>query len=298
MIALNIYSSFKSIRATSKTSYPFIYNLLNKKINSLQLKFICPFCREESKENLFRRTKPEFDDIGILFRCKCELPKKYDDYKININKINKLLNKRTDIIELKFDDDIFERLELIINNNFSELYNFDENDITLFEDEKEYVNKYSVDKQVWAKVKSKNYDFNIYEYNKLKKIPNALINGIQAYNLRKALTQLSLKMNSSSKRKGNIDLVVCDIYVNSDVPLINKIEKLNPQFVKFIENYKSKDTLPQEKSNCDEILALGHFCKSNNLLMDDLCQFISLVDFCKNYNLELSELKEIVSQNR
>lgn len=298
IIAINIYSSFKSIRSIPKSKYPLIHKLLSEKKHSLQLKFNCPFCNYETKKAFFKKTKPYSYEMEIetLSECNCNFPERYDDVEVNINKIYTLLKEKNKLVQLKLDNDALNKIEEYIKKNFSEFYHFEKDYISFFEEENEFDTKNTIDKHIWSKIKNNDYKFNDYEYNKLKKTPNAVVNGIKIYNLKKVLDNLKFKIKKINTYQNNIEPMIYKGSIYIDFKFLESIYNLNSSFIDYIKNYKNKKTLPKT-GDIDEVLALGHFCKSNNLLMEDVCQYISLLEYCKKYDIEVHEIKEIIAQN-
>ena len=90
IIAINVYSSFESIRKDLKKSeYPYLYEFINQKKYSLEFKSFCPICKKNISYKSFKKVKPSSYDLelGKISLCNCNYPSKYNHNNIPNNSI-------------------------------------------------------------------------------------------------------------------------------------------------------------------------------------------------------------------
>ncbi len=292
IIAINVFSSFKSIRTISKKTFISLYEIVNEKNHPLELKIKCPFCELESILSLFKRGKPFWHDLRIYktSNCNCSFPKSNNYSSSYLKKISHLLNVKEELVLLDFNEVILKELNIFAEENFLDFYMF-ENDSKVIYDEVKEFKACNIEKEIWAKIKNNNLEFNGYLLNKLKKTPNSLTKGLKINSLNTVIQNLSLDFTYSNFETLKIDVVS---NTNNDFDLY----KINPGLINYVHDYKQKkQAQDSEEFDKNEVLALGYYCKSENITMENLYKYNSLLRFCKQHNIELHEMQELAVQH-
>jgi hypothetical protein len=303
ILAINIFSSYKSINKISKKQYPNIKELLNQQKYALEFKVTCPFCGDETNIKFYSRTQPYSYKYQICdtLKCDCKIPSFHfrfeDKQDYNLQLIAKLFNTPP-LIMPTLNENQINQLCLYANEKFPELYSFKSNPLRIYDEEKEFSMKpfKFIDKQIWKKIKEGKSNFNSYEKNIISKIPNSQILGVEIYSLRTIIQNITIVLrveyDQKSTRFEQAQIQIAHEYQKKF------ISKINPQLISYVQNYETQKAVSGDSSSTkasqsdNDLLALGHFCKAENITMEDLCQLKSMLDFCKQNSLDLYDLKE------
>lgn len=294
IIAINIYSSFDSIRNKFKKSeYPYLFEFISQKKHSLQFKSFCPFCKKDIYFKSFKKVKPySYDlELGKVSKCNCNYPSRYNsvDY---IEKINNIINPTNNFSIINLKNEIIEKLKNYTKEKYPNLYKIDNNSFTIYEKEKDF-EMCNIDKRIWSKIKINDFDFNSNELSKLKKIPNAVVYGMTFYSLESLIEDLEIIPKEKYVEVNDISYPTIELYINIKNEYLYELFKVNSQLINFIKNYQ-KNVPKVEETNQNEILALGYYCKSQKVTMNDIDKFIALSDFCNIHNINFDEIKELI----
>jgi hypothetical protein len=158
----------------------------------------------------------------------------------------------------------------------------------------------NIDKKIWSKIKMNNYnyhDFTFNEQSQLKRIPNALVCGMTFYSLESIIENLEIIVNEKYIKTNNIEYPsTIELSINIKNKYLYESHKVNSQLINFIKNYQKKVTQVEE-TNQDEILALGYYCKSQKVNMNDIDKFVALSNFCNMHNIDFNEIKNLIINN-
>lgn len=300
IVAINIYSSFKSVRNNiKKSTYPNLFNLISKEKYSLQFKSFCPFCKKDISLNSFKKSKPYISDLEInrISKCDCNYPSREDKSLEYIQKMNLIINPNADYLEISFENNYQEELKKYTKEKYPNFFNMNNNQLSIYEDETEF-QVCSIDSQVWAKIKKNDFNFNYYEISKIEKIPNALLDGIKIYSLDYVIENLGTIIKEKLIEVNAEGYKIHEAFVYCKSNYFEELFCVNPQLISYIQNYQKKEIKSVEKElDQAEVLALGYYCKSQNITMNDIDKYKSLSDFCDMHNIYFDEIKELISNN-
>ena len=140
-------------------------------------------------------------------------------------------------------------------------------------------------------------DFTFDEQSKLRRIPNALVYGMTFYSLESLIEDLEIIANEKYIEVNNISYsTTIELSINIKDKYLYEFYKVNSQLINFIKNYQKKVTQVEE-TNQDEILALGYYCKSQKVTINDIDKFIALSNFCNMHNIDFNEIKDLIINN-
>ena len=303
IIAINVYSSFESIRKDLKKSeYPYLYEFINQKKYSLEFKSFCPICKKNIHYKIFKKVKPSSYDLelGKISLCNCNYPSKYNHNNIEyIEKIINILNPNNNFSIINIKNEIIEKLKNYTKEKYPNFYKFDNDSFTIYEKENDF-KMCNIDKKIWYKIKMNHYNYNDFtfdEQSKLRRIPNALVYGMTFYSLESIIENLEIIVNEKYIKTNNIEYPsTIELSINIKNKYLYESYKVNSQLINFIKNYQKK--VPQvEETNQDEILALGYYCKSQKVNMNDIDKFVALSNFCNMHNIDFNEIKNLIINN-
>ena len=301
IIAINVYSSFESIRKDLKKSeYPYLYEFINQKKYSLEFKSSCPICKKNIHYKTFKKVKPSSYDLELdkISLCNCNYPSRYNSIEY-IEKINNIINPTNNFSIIKFKNELIKKLKNYTKEKYPNFYKIDNDSFTIYEKEKNF-KACNIDKKIWSKIKMNNYnyhDFTFNEQSQLKRIPNALVCGMTFYSLESLIEDLEIIANEKYIEVNNISYsTTIELSINIKDKYLYEFYKVNSQLINFIKNYQKK--VPQvEETNQDEILALGYYCKSQKVTINDIDKFIALSNFCNMHNIDFNEIKDLIINN-
>lgn len=300
IIAINIYSSFESIRNNLKKSeYPYLLELINQKRYSLQFKSFCPICKKNISYKSFKKVKPSSYDLELvkISTCNCNYPSRYNSIEY-IEKINNIINPTNKFSIIYLKNEIIEKLKNYTKEKYPNFYKIDDDSFSIYEKEKDF-KMCNIDKKIWYKIKMNNYnyhDFTFNEQSQLRRIPNALVCGMTFYSLESLIEDLEIITNEKYIEVNSISYPTIELSINIKNKYLCEFYKVNSQLINFIKNYQKK--VPQvEETNQDEILALGYYCKSQKVTMNDIDKFVALSNFCNMHNIHFNEIKDLIINN-
>lgn len=117
------------------------------------------------------------------------------------------------------------------------------------------------------------------------------------YSLESLIEDLEIIANEKYIEVNNISYsTTIELSINIKDKYLYEFYKVNSQLINFIKNYQKK--VPQvEETNQDEILALGYYCKSQKVTINDIDKFIALSNFCNMHNIDFNEIKDLIINN-
>lgn len=299
IIAINIYSSFKSIRNNlNKSEYPYLLELINQKRYSLQFRSFCPICKKNISYKSFKKVKPYSYDLELekITKCNCNYPSRNNSIEY-IEKINNIINPTDNFSITNLENEIIEKLKNYTKEKYPNFYKIDNDSFTMYEEEKDF-KQFNIDKKIWAKIKMNNYNYNDFTFNEqsqLKKIPNVLVCGMTFYSLKSIIEDLEINTKNIYIDINDISYSTIELFINIKKKYAY-VYKVNSQLIDFIKNYQKK--VPKvEETNQDEILALGYYCKSQKVTMNDIDKFVALSNFCNMHNIDFNEIKDLITNN-
>ena len=271
---------------------------------AMNLKLTCPFCETDTNIRHNRRTLDRYFSTGL--KCDCKFPRlsyilEKDNPSYNVQLINKLLNSKLAIPTI--DKSIINKLHIYAKEKFPEFYSFQSNKKT-YTEQKEFIPKTYVDKHIWSKVKQGQLKFNDYEMHLINKIPNATTRLTTLYDLNTYINNLEITMKSQLIKLDTEHQHTEDACITNQENKPQTEYIINPKFISYIENYETKKTTETTEQSINisqsnhELFALGNFCKSEGITMENLCQLKSMLNFCERHNIELYDLKKFHLSNQ
>jgi len=227
-------------------------------------------------------------DLKEILTCNCSLPNRWNNYTIDdLMLIYKLVNPNNKLTHPNLSNKAIETLKTYTKEKYSKFYTFSENYIKIYNDDKDF-KVCSIDKQLWAKIKKDDFSFNYYEQQQLNKIPNSLTYGIQIYSLNNVINNLIFSVTGNGE--------IYKVKTSCNFNPYETLTKINSNLITYIQNYQKKP-LQKNENEQNEVLALGYYCKANDINIIDLNNYTSLVDYCKKFNINFEEIKEVISRS-
>lgn len=294
ILSINIFSSFKSVKSISKKKYPCIQKFLSTEKYSIKLEVKCPFCKDENIVKFYKKTKPGRHDLYIenLLKCNCDFPEYWGKSSDYLNQMKQLVNRSEKLISLNLKENDLIQLNYFAKEKFPDFYMFEDEYKTIYEEEKEFEIRY-INKVIWAKIKKNDLALGRDEVNILQKISNSIIKGLKICSLNTIIKNLSFNLEGSYSLKNNIRYIDYRAHLKLHVNCFETKYKINSKLIDYIQNYKPKEKKVNEIKEESEIFALGYYCKSQGIKMENLWKYGSLLHFCRENNIELHELQEL-----